>query len=110
MGHSLSANVHISASEIDGSKVRSRSIYRRPESDCWSAEALAGIKATPWSEREKPNPEVVFWEHPEIEGSAPSVTAAPLPRAFQIMMKDVQKHGRTAGCPQCDHFERYGKI
>ena len=40
----------------------------------------------------------------------PDVVPTPLPRAFHIMLRDVERHGRTAGCPACDYFERYGKF
>lgn len=108
LGHSITANVYVTANS-DGGISRSRSLYRRPESERWSADALAGITATPWSERERAAPTVAFREAAEDAGGAPAVAAPALPRAFKILKADLDTHGFTKGCPQCDHWDRYGQ-
>ena len=58
VGHSLTSNVY-SLCTPDG-VAEARSLCRRPESERWVAETLAGIKTTPWSIRERPEPSVTF--------------------------------------------------
>ena len=58
VGYNRSSNTFIVLTE-DGRK-NVRSINRYPEQTRWSADALAKIKATPWSEREVSDPVVRF--------------------------------------------------
>ena len=60
VGYNRSSNTFIVLTE-DGKK-SVRSINRYPEQTRWSADVLAKIKATPWSERETADPVVRFQE------------------------------------------------
>ena len=51
-----------------------RATSRGPESERWSADALADIAATPWSTRERPETRVIFQE--PAEHSGPGAEAA----------------------------------
>ena len=89
--------------------VTARSLNRLPQPNRWSAEALAAIKATPWSERERSAPEVRF-QDPAAHREEPVEVAIPAPtRRFRINDADLRRHGFTDGCPQCAHTQRYGK-
>ena len=65
------------------------------------------VQATPWSERERPEPSVTFREAPEDTGPAPATAPPALPRAFEFLKRDLDKHGHTDGCPQCEHWDTY---
>ena len=91
----------------DGSK-SVRSINRYPEQNRWSADALAKIKATPWSEREIADPEVRFQE-PVVDKQGVEVAAQGALKRFRINAADLQAHGYTDGCPQCSRIQRYGR-
>ena len=53
----------------------SRAIRRRPDSERWSADALPDLAATPWSLRDRPDPNVRF--HPTEIATPNGDTAAP---------------------------------
>ena len=74
VGHSMTSNVYslCTPDEI----TEARSLCRRPESQQWAAEVLAGIKTTPWSVRERPKPSVTFKEPAEAAGPAGDSIAA----------------------------------
>ncbi len=102
-----SANVYIVGTE-DGI-VTSRSLTRRPILNRWSSERLAALKATPWSDREKPEVQVRFQEEATAKDEQPAApAAAPSLRRFRINKKDLEEFGFTDGCVQCDHVARYG--
>jgi hypothetical protein len=91
----------------DGKKAV-RSINRYPEQTRWSADALAKIKATPWSEREITERTVRF--HEPVADSGNIEAAAPKAlKKFRINAQDLLTHGYTDGCPQCSHIQRYGQ-
>ncbi len=107
LGYSRSANVYIVGTE--SGIVTSRSLTRRPILNRWSSERLAALKATPWSEREKPEVQVRFQEEAAVRDEQPAApAAAPSLRRFRINKKDLEEFGFTDGCVQCDHFARYG--
>ncbi len=107
LGHNRSSNTYRLAS-ADGIGA-ARSITRRPLSERWQPEALAQIQATPWSIREKPETRVRFTE-PASAGGETAETAQPsLPRRLRINQSDLNDHGYTDGCHQCNHIQRYGK-
>ena len=106
MGYNRSSNTYrvIGKEGLDSP----RSLMRRPEPDRWSADKLAEIKATPWSERQIPDLTVRFDE--AATKVDPTATAAPTaPREFRINQSDLDQHGYTDGCPQCAHIQRYGR-
>ena len=106
VGYHRSSNSYILID--DGSVAHSRSITRRAAQERWSVDALANVKATPWSIRERPGVQVHFHEAPaeRDEGGGPSAPA--LPRRFRINQKDLDEHGYTEGCAQCVYIRRYG--
>ncbi len=107
IGYSRSSNTYILSTE--DRLATSRSLSRLPEQNRWSANALAAIKATPWSEREKPSAEVRF-QQPAPERDVPVDTAAPAQlRRFRITNKELEEHGYSDGCPQCAHVQRYAR-
>ena len=107
IGYNKSSNAYILSTE--NGLVTSRSLSRLPEPARWSADALATIKATPWSERERPAPEVRF-QQPAADRGATADTALPTQaRRFRINDKELREFGFTDGCPQCAHVQRYGK-
>ena len=74
----------------------------------WSSDNLAAITSTPWSQRERADPEVRFQEAAPRE--EPVAVAPPQPaRRFRIADADLRKHGYTDGCVQCNFIQRYGK-
>ena len=70
LGHEISSNVHVCSCAHDGSIVKGRSVYRRPESERWSAEAMASVKATPWSTRDRVTVSVELGETIQEEGGS----------------------------------------
>ena len=105
VGYHRASNVYIMTS-VEG-MATSRSLQRRPPSNRWSAERIFAIKATPWSEREKPEVTVTFAE-PTTAEPATTNTAPPNPRRFLINKSDLEQYGYTDGCPQCDYINKYG--
>ena len=74
----------------------------------WSAEALAGIKATPWSQREIPEVGVTFKE-PATATDVPAEEARPaLPRRLKLYPRDFERYGFTDRCKQCIHIQAHG--
>ena len=106
LGYHRSANVYIIYS--DEGIITARSLMRRPIGNRWSAAKLAEIKATPWSVREKPEVQVRFREDAEAKEEPVTAKAPPNPKRFRINKKDLDEHGYTQDCPQCDHIMRYG--
>ncbi len=88
--------------------VHARGFTRRAVDEQWSAEAVAELKATPHSLRE-PRQRGAAFEHP-VEKHQPLEDKLPgLPRSFKITKRDIQAHGYTDDCPQCDHIRSYGE-
>ena len=106
LGHSRSANVYVIGTS-EGIKT-GRSLQRRPADQRWNPEALAEIKATPWSERTRPERTVTF-ELPQDQG--PAVPTAPTAaiRGMRLNQPDFDQHGYTEGCQQCDHMREHGR-
>ena len=106
IGYHRSSNTYLVATTTG--VTTSRSLARRPPENRWSADKLAAIQATPWSERQRPEVEVRFQEEATAK-EEPVVRAAPaVPRRFRINLSDLKKYGFTADCEQCKHVERYG--
>ena len=106
MGYHRSSNTYIVATPTG--IVTSRSLARRPPDNRWSAENLAKIKATPWSERERPEVEVRFQQEATADEDPAARPAPVAPRRFRINLSDLKRYGFTADCEQCKHAERYG--
>ena len=84
------------------------SLYKLPESERWAAEVFAGIKTTPLSVRERPEPYVTFKEPAEAAGSAGySIPAGA--RKLRIDQSDLDNYGYTDKYPQCEHAKKYGE-
>ena len=107
VGHSIMSNVYWLCS-LDG-VAEARSLCRRPDSERWAAEVLAGIKTTPWSVRERPEPSVTFKEPAEAVGPAGDSTPA-VACKLCIDQSDLDSYGYTGRCPQCEHARKHGKI
>ena len=107
IGFSRSTNTYVMATR-EGGIATSRSLKRVPMANSWCPETLAGITSTPWSRRERADPEVRFQEATPREERV--VVAPPQPaRRFRIADADLRKHGYTDGCVQCNFIQRYGK-
>ena len=107
LGHCPTSNVYTIGTSTG--IVEARSLQRRPESDRWNAEQLASIKATPWSLREIAETTVTFQERAGHIGPS-SLTAAPAAaRRLRINQNDLDAHGYTDQCPQCDYIRRFSK-
>ncbi len=104
VGYHRASNVYVLIGE-EG-VVAARSLMRRPAANRWSAERVMSIKATPWSERERTELKVRLEEAPAPEKTSDLAPANP--RRFRINKKDLEEHGYTDGCVQCDHIMRYG--
>ena len=85
-----------------------RSISRYPEQSRWNGEYLAGLTATPWSERTVNDPEVRFQEPAESSSTTPTTAPAAI-RRFRLNVADLHKYGFAGTCQQCQHVMRYGK-
>ncbi len=106
-GYSRSSNTYTLGTP-DG-KVCSRALMRRPMENRWSEEALAGLRTTPWMERERPDVQVRFHQD-ATESEAPAAPDAPQAlRRLRINKSDLEAHGYTQGCRQCEYVERHGK-
>ena len=106
MGYNRSANTYI-LGNIHGTTT-ARSLMRRPMDNRWSHEQLARIRATPWSERVLVDPRVRFSEPAEAKAEPPAPDRHVQPRRFKINKADLERHGYTVGCRQCDHIQRFG--
>ena len=106
VGYNRNSNTFIILTK-DGKKAV-RSINRYPEQTRWSADGIAKIKATPWSERETADPIVRFQEPITDKNDAALAPPRALER-FRINAQDFRTHGYTDGCPQCSHIQRYGQ-
>ena len=67
LGYSRTSNVYV-VSTPEGIK-HTRSLKRRPILNRWIPERVMAIAATPWSEREKPEPPIFPAEGPAIAGA-----------------------------------------
>ena len=108
-GYHRSSNSYIVGR--DKGVTMSRSIVRRPVENRWCAETLSGIKATPWSLYERPEPEVRFREpiDPPTGDETRTVSLLAL-RAMRINKRDLDKYGYTVECRQCLHIDEYRVI
>ncbi len=97
LGYQRSSNCYIVATERGVESTRS--IYRQPMQQRWSPAAVARIKATPWTEREKHNLDVHFNEPPEAPGD-PAPREAPYSAAKnadqQERPRDAWLHGELS--------------
>ena len=73
LGYNRHANTFIVGTK-DGT-VSARSLSRFPEQTRWSSEALSEVQATPWSGRQRHDPEVIFRD--PAAPAEPAATAAP---------------------------------
>ena len=106
VGYHRSANVYLVATE-DG-LATARSLQRKPIANRWDGDKLAAIKITPWSLREKPEVQVRFQQQATVPEEPPTRDAPPNPKRFRINKHDLDSHGYTEGCQQCDYIMRYG--
>jgi len=106
LGINVMSGEHIVATQ-EG-VVYARGFTRRPCEEQWSVEAVAELKATPHSLRE-PRQRGAAFEHPTEKHPTLEDRAPGLPRSFKITKMDVQMHGYTDNCPQCDHIRSYGE-
>ena len=87
-----------------------RSVTRKPESDRWIPDDLAGIQDFPGQRRVRAEPERVRFNAGAPEGADTAAEAAPAaPRALRINKSDLEEHGYDQECPQCRHVVKYGK-
>ena len=100
LGFSRSSNSYVIGT--DEGVVAARSIYRRPSENRWSVERATRLTATPWSTRDKSDMAVSSRDSPTEEERRPK-RIEEVPKAFRIKYGDLEKHGFTEGCPQCDH-------
>ncbi len=107
MGYIRTANTYIVINE-DG-KHECRLIRRRPMDDRWRADDVAAIKHTPWTERTRVPAEVRFQEAVQPRDDAPDTAPPAQLRRLRINQSDLDAHGYTGGCPQCDYIQRRGK-
>ena len=106
LDYQRSSNCYIVATERGVESTRS--LYRQQMQQRWSPAAVARIKATPWTEREKHSLDVHFNEPPEAPGDPAPREAPTAPRRMRINKSDLETHGYTANCQQCEHTRRYG--
>ena len=104
VGYSRNSNTFIVVTE-DGTKAVAPT-SRYPEQTRWSAEAVAKLKATSWSEREVADP-VVRFQEPVVDRQAAEVAAPAALRKSRLNAQDLQTHGYTDGCAQCWQLQRY---
>ncbi len=91
----------------DGNVIRTRSLLRRPIADRWSAEAITGITATPWSLRTSEAPRrVELGDRVEKHEDLPDAQV-PMPRRLKITLKTLEDYGTTDGCAQCAHIRAF---
>ena len=84
-----------------------RTLFRLPEANKWDKEALAKIKATPWTMHVPSDPEVVFKEKKDsVEQPTPDRVI--VARQPYLKASDFAQWGLTRGCPKCDHEIEYG--
>ena len=105
LGYSRTSNSYLVATD-DGIK-DVRGVHRKPEPNRWDAARLAGLKATPWNTRTKHDSEVVF-NDPVPREAQDTRDKDVVPRRMRITKADLEKHGYTETCAQCDHVMRYG--
>ena len=104
VGHSKTSNVYRRCTPDEVAEARS--LRRRPASERWAAEVLAGINTTPWSVRERPELSVTFKEPAEAAG--PTGDSVPVgARKLRINQWDLHNYGYTDRCPQCEHAKKY---
>ena len=85
--------------------VKTRTIKRLLQESRWDADAVIGIKGTPWAPIDGATtaPVPVSVHVPSQEHLPPAVGRDPKPqlRRMKIMRPDYDKHGYTAGCRGC---------
>ncbi len=104
LGYSRSSNTYKVATD-KGMKYP-RSLERVPEPERWSRGVLAGIKCTPENTKVLPTRDEVF-EHTAERLEVPTRDEDPLPKQFRINASDLQLHGYTAHCPQCEYIREH---
>ncbi len=107
LGYSRSSCTYILGTP-DG-KVCSRALMRRPFENRWSEPALAGLRTTPWMEREKQDVQVRFQQDAAELDTPAAPDPPPALRRMRINKSDLEAYGYTQGCKQCEHIERNGK-
>ena len=89
----------------DGKVKLSRTVIRVPESDKWSKDRLAEVKATPLNMHQPVAPEVIFKETVDVEKNE-FVDKAQISRQVYLKAEDFDEFGLTRGCPKCENFRR----
>ena len=108
VGYNRSTNGYLIATK-EGLK-SSRALMRRPFENRWDLESISGVRCTPWSSRaplEGPQPDMEpsAARHDQFPDPGPA-----LPRRFKIVKSDLERHGYSKDCAQCDHVVRHGVV
>ena len=95
---------------VDG-LVQARSITRKPETERWSADGLAGVRSMPGDARRAPRRQAERFGGPATDQAATTDDARPAPlRQLRINTSDLKEHDHNdPNCPQCQHIQRYGR-
>ena len=99
LGFNRSSNTYIVATE-DG-VVSRRTLYRKPIENRWMAGRVLQFKSTPWSLRERAQPQPETRETTTRTEPKIHRREGPLPKAFRIIHAEPQEHGLSEDCPQC---------
>ena len=89
--------------------VSARSLTRRMAKERWNSDVLSKISSTPWDLRGETPVEVEFEHNDEGDQEADARGNAKGPRQIRITRLDLEKHGYTVNCPQCDYNRVHGR-
>jgi len=107
LGYSHENNTYVIG---NGEKIEtSRALMRRPFQNRWNHDEVGKVQSTPWLQwkPEDGPPEVSFEPAAERLQEFPDRRSI-MPRQFYVKKKDLESHGYTVGCEQCNHMQRYG--
>ena len=94
----------------DGSWVETRSVTRKPKDEAWNSEKMAATTTRPGERCERTARPRIRFENASLGKGETAVETPPTPgRQLMISMTDSEKHGYDDECPQCQHFQKYGK-
>ena len=107
LGYSWLSNEFVYASQHG--VTTSRAVARRPPSERWVLEDLAGIKATPETKHVPRGQGQGLQDAYDPDGPKPPEPSR-MARAFKIMKRylDDERVGYSDACEQCDFIKRYG--
>ncbi len=105
LGYSSVMNSYL-VSTKNGVKA-SRAMMRRPMEQRYSTTEIEEIKATPWSIMDKPEASAHF-EEVKHKVEIKTREQGGVPRRFRINLSDLETHGFTDGCRQCDYIIQHG--